>query len=193
MKRWLPILVAGLLMACSQAEGPAFNAKNITGSTLGANFLLHDGSGTTRRLADFRGKAVVIFFGWTRCPDVCPTTLATLARTMRLLESDAKRVQVIFITLDPERDKPEQLNTYVSSFDSNFLGLWGDPAATAATAKDFKVFYEKRNTGSGSDYAIDHFASSFAYDPAGQLRLLIPEDETPQKIAEDLRLLLAGR
>ncbi len=195
LRHWLPLvaLVALLLLACGRPAAPAFHANDITGSALGKDFLLQDGSGKKHRLADFHGKAVVVFFGYTRCADVCPTTLAGLAQAMRLLGSAARNVQVIFITLDPERDTPTDLGAFVSWFNPAFLGLWGDSATTAATAKAFDVYYTKRDTGSAMGYVIDHFAGSFVYDPAGRLRLLIPQDETPEQTAEDLRLLLAQK
>jgi protein SCO1 len=193
LRSWAPALAVLAVLGCSHPRPPAFHASDITGSSLGTDFDLRDGSGRPRRLSDFRGQAVVVFFGYTRCPDVCPTTLATLAGAMRILGSAAKRVQVIFITLDPQRDTPARLSRYTSWFYPTFLGLRGDPAETAATAKAFNVFYQKHDDGSAMGYSIDHFAGSFAYDPAGRLRLLISEGETSAQVADDLKLLLAGK
>lgn len=191
-RHWLVVL-ALLLAACGRGEVPAFHAEDITGSALGEDFRLQDGTGAARRLSEFRGQAVVVFFGYTRCPDVCPTTLARLAEVRKLLGPQGIRLQVIFISLDPERDTAAQTAAFAAFFSPSFLGLSGEPAAVAATARAFKVFYAKRDVGSAMGYAIDHFAGAFAYDPAGRLRLLIPQDEPPAQIAEDLRRLLAGQ
>jgi protein SCO1/2 len=186
----LSTLAVVFLLACDRGSA-GFHANDISGSVLGEDFQLQDGSGAVRHLADFRGQVVVVFFGYTRCPDVCPTNLVRLAAARRLLGREAKRVQVIFITLDPERDTPKQLSDFVAWFDPTFLGLWGDPATIAETASAFKVSYDKHDAGPALGYTIDHFAGSFAYDPAGRLRLLIAQDEPSQQIAEDIRLLLA--
>ncbi|OIR06805.1 hypothetical protein GALL_110530 [mine drainage metagenome] len=189
--RWLLPLIVLALAACSQA--PRFVSTDITGANFGRDFALTDQTGHLRHLSDYKGKAVVIFFGYTQCPDVCPTTLAGLAEAMKLLGADAKRVQVLFVTVDPERDTQALLAAYVPQFDPSFVGLYGDAATTAATAKEFKVFYQKVAGSTPQTYTIDHTASSYAYDPKGRLRLLIRHDETPQNVADDLRLLLAGK
>jgi protein SCO1 len=188
-----PLVASVLLLACGR-PAPMFHAEDITGSALGTNFRLQDGAGRARELAEFNGKVVVVFFGYTRCPDVCPTTLAGLAEARRLLGSDGgPRVQVIFVTLDPDRDTPQSLAAFVTWFDPTFLGLWGNSETTEATAKAFKVAYGKHVSDSVMGYSIDHFAGGFAYDPAGRLRLLIPQGEPPAQIAEDLAQLLAGK
>ena len=156
----------------------------------GANFSLTDQNGKPRSLADFRGKVVALFFGYTHCPDVCPTTLADLAQVMGMLGKDADRVQVLFITVDPERDKPEMLVNYMAAFHPSFLGLYGDATATAQAAKSFYVTYQKQPTTSG--YSVDHSVGTFLIDPEGRVRLRAPLAQRPAWIAEDIRLLLAG-
>jgi len=154
-----PFLVALVLtLAACSAGGPKFQASDITGSSFGRDFELKDPQGKTRRLADFKGKAVVLFFGYTQCPDVCPTTLAALAEAMKQLGPDADRVQVLFVTVDPERDTPQLLAQYVPAFDPRFLGLYGDADATSRTAKEFKVIYQKVPGASPGTYTMDHSA-----------------------------------
>jgi protein SCO1/2 len=141
-----------------------------------------------RRLADFRGKAVVVFFGFTHCPDVCPTTLADMAGVMKTLGPQADRVQMIFITVDPERDTPQALDQYVHAFDPRFIALRGDPDATQRVAKDFKIYYEKRKQG--DTYTVDHSAQSYVFDPQGRLRLLVRPQGVATDLPDDLRVLL---
>ena len=186
-------LVAALLLlalaACSP-DGPKFKSSDVTGSSFGREFALQDASGKTRTLADFRGKAVVVFFGYTQCPDVCPTTLSTLAETMKLLGPDADRVQVVFITIDPERDTPAMLGEYVPAFDKRFVGLAGDAAATERVAKEFKVIYQKQPGPTPTTYSMDHSAGVFVFDPQGRLRLYARHGQGPDAYAHDLRELL---
>jgi protein SCO1/2 len=185
------LLSLGLLLAgCS--EPPRFHSTDISGVDWGKEVALADHQGQPRRLADFRGKAVVLFFGYTQCPDICPTTLAAMRDAMSLLGADAARVQVLFVTVDPLRDTPELLAQYVPWFHPDFIGLWGDEATVAAVAKEFKVFYAKQAGTEPGSYSIDHTASSYAFDPQGRLRLVIRHGETPDRIAADLKLLLAG-
>jgi protein SCO1/2 len=141
-----------------------------------------------RHLQDFRGKAVVVFFGFTHCPDVCPTTLADIAGALKTLGPDADRVQVVFITVDPERDTPADLERYVKAFDPRFIALRGDPAATQRVAKDFKIYYEKRKQG--DTYSVDHSAQSYVIDPQGRLRLLVRPERLAADLPDDLRVLL---
>jgi protein SCO1/2 len=185
------VLAVAALAACSSG-GPTFKASDVTGSSFGHDFALKDPSGKERTLEDFRGKAVVVFFGYTQCPDVCPTTLATLATAMKELGPDADRVQVLFVTVDPERDTPELLAKYVPSFDPRFLGLWGDAAATARTAKEFKVIYQKVPGATPGSYTMDHSAGSYVFDPKGRLRLFVSNGQGPDVFAHDLRELLRG-
>lgn len=183
--------LALLLSGCS--ESSRFVSTDLSAVEWGKDFSLTDHKGQVRRLADFRGKAVVLFFGYTQCPDVCPTTLVTMRDAMALLGEDAQRVQVLFVTLDPARDTPQLLAQYLPSFHQSFLGLLGDDNAIAALAKDFKVFYVKQPGSTPGSYSIDHSTSSYAYDPQGRLRLLLRHGEAPANIAADLKLLLAGK
>ncbi|MGH8746784.1 MAG: SCO family protein, partial [Burkholderiales bacterium] len=166
------LLLACLLAGCG-ANGPKFRNTDITGAGYGETLSLTDPSGKLRTLADFRGKVVVLFFGYTHCPDVCPTTLAELSQVMKSLGPDADRVQVLFVTVDPERDTPAVLARYVTAFDPRFLGLYGDAAATRRAAKEFKVFYEKRKGSSPGEYTMDHSAGTYVIDPKGRLRLFV--------------------
>jgi len=183
------VALAASLLACT-AGGPQFKASDITGSSFGRDFELRDPQGNTRRLADFRGKAVVVFFGYTQCPDVCPTTLASLAEAMKELGPDADRVQVLFITVDPERDTPALLAQYVPAFDPRFLGLYGDAEATARTAKEFKIIYQKVPGSSAGTYTMDHSAGTYVFDPQGRLRLYVANGQGADVFAHDLRELL---
>jgi protein SCO1 len=176
-----------VLAACG-GSGPKFKSTDITGVDYGKSLELEDTSGRVRHLADFRGKAVVLFFGFTHCPDVCPTTLADLAGVMKALGADADRVQVLFVTVDPERDTPQDLDQYVHAFDPRFIALRGDPAATARVAKEFKIYYEKRKQG--DTYTVDHSAQSYVIDPAGRLRLLVRHDRLAEDLPHDLGVIL---
>ena len=175
--------------ACSP-DAPKFHSTDITGADFGRELALTGHDGKPRTLADFRGKAVVLFFGYTHCPDVCPTTLADLAGVMKKLGKDAERVQVLFVTLDPERDTPAVLAQYVPAFDPRFLGLYGDHAATQRAAKEFRIFYEKRAGSAPRAYTIDHSAQSYVFDPQSRLRLFVRQDRIATDLAEDLRTLL---
>lgn len=176
-------------LAGCDGGGPKFRNTDITGAEYAKGFALTDHNGRPRTLADFRGKVVVVFFGFARCPDVCPTTLVEFKQVMQKLGSDADKVQVLFITLDPERDTGPVLAQYIPAFDARFLGLYGDAASTQKTAKDFKVFYEKRAGSTPDSYTIDHTAASFAFDPAGRLRLYVKHDQIAT-LVEDIRTLL---
>ncbi|MCX7165467.1 MAG: SCO family protein [Rhodocyclales bacterium] len=188
--RVLLLSLALLLGACSP---PAkFNATELTGIDWGREFALNDHHGKLRHLADFKGRVVVMFFGYTQCPDVCPITLANMRELMPALGPDAERVQVLFVTVDPERDTPELLAQYVPAFHSSFLGLYGDAVSTATTANEFKVFYRKQPGATPSTYSVDHTAGSYVFDPRGRLRLYLRHGETPERMAQDIRRLLAG-
>ena len=183
-------LVLALTLAACSPEGPKFKASDVTGASFGRDFSLTDHTGKPRTLADYRGKAVVVFFGYTQCPDVCPTTLATLAETMKKLGPDADKVQVLFITVDPERDKPELLSHYVPAFDPRFVGLSGDAAATEKVAKEFKVIYQKQPGATPASYTVDHSAGVFVFDSQGRLRVYASHGQGPDVFAHDLRELL---
>ncbi|GIK85671.1 MAG: photosynthetic protein synthase I [Betaproteobacteria bacterium] len=179
------------LAACSQ-DGPSFKATDVTGAEFGREFALTGHDGRPRTLADFRGKAVVVFFGFTHCPDVCPTALSTLAEAKKKLGADGERVQGVFITVDPERDTPELLRNYVPAFDPAFVGLYGDAAATQRVAKEFKVLYRKVPGSTPDTYTMDHSAGMFVFDPQGRLRLYVGHGTAADALAQDLRTLLAS-
>ncbi|HUL93102.1 MAG TPA: SCO family protein [Burkholderiales bacterium] len=185
------VLAAAILGACS-GSGPSFRNTDITGADYGKDFALTDHNGRARKLADFRGKAVVIFFGYTHCPDVCPTTLAELKAAKEQLGEDGKRLQVLFVTVDPERDTQDLLSKYVPAFDPSFLGLYGDAAATARVAKEFKVFYQKAPGKTPASYTVDHTAGTYVFDPQGRLRLFVRQGNVPNLVA-DLKTLLDAR
>jgi protein SCO1/2 len=181
-----------LLAACGQGK-PAFQNTDITGAEFGQDFQLTDHNGQPRTLKDFSGKAVAVFFGFTRCPDVCPSTLAEMKAVRERLGTDADRLQVLFVTIDPERDTPKLLAEYVPSFDPSFLGLYGDMATTERTAKDFKVYYQKVPGSTPDNYSMDHTAASYLYDPRGHLRLYVRTGAGTDAITHDIKLLLDGR
>jgi protein SCO1 len=184
-------LGAALLAAvggCGE-QGPQFKNVDITGADYGKDLTLVDHTGKTRTLADFRGKAVAVFFGYTHCPDVCPTTLAELKMVKEQLGPDGERLQVLFVTVDPERDTQDVLARYVPAFDPTFIGLRGDAAATAKVAKDFKVFYQKVPGSKPDNYTVDHTAGSYVFDPQGRLRLFARQG-SPANLASDVRILL---
>jgi len=185
------ICLATLLAGCSEPR--RFVSTDLSMVDWGKDFNLTDHNGKPARLADFRGKAVVLFFGYTQCPDVCPTTLSIMRDAMALLGDDAKRVQVLFISVDPARDTPQLLAQYVPAFHPSFLGLYADEKAVAAVARDFKVFYAKQPGTTPGSYSIDHSTGSYAFDPQGKLRLLLRHGEAPANVAADLKLLLAGK
>lgn len=190
MKRLLLLLAASLLLACSP-KTPSFNATDITGGAFDPAFELTDHNGVKRSLADFRGKVVTVFFGFTQCPDVCPTTMIEMKEVMALLGDDAKHVQALFITIDPARDTQAVLGEYVPAFDSRFLGLYGDDAATAAVARGYRVFYEKVAGTTPDNYQMNHTAASYVIDAKGEMRLFVKYDEGAEAFAQDLRTLIA--
>ena len=167
---------------------PAFKAIDITGAPWGRDFRMPDQDGRVRTLADFRGDVVLLFFGFTQCPDVCPTTLARAADVVKRLGADGDRVRVVFVTLDPDRDTPTVLKAYIQSFDPRFVALRADQAATDAMAKGFHIAYQRVPTG--SSYTLDHTAITYAFDPAGRLRLAIGHEQTAATIAHDVKRLL---
>jgi protein SCO1/2 len=186
----LAVLAIGAALAGCTPDGPKFQSSDVTGANFGRNFALTDATGKPRTLADFKGKAVVIFFGYTQCPDVCPTTLAELAEVMKRLGPDADRVQVLFVTVDPERDTADLLAKYVPAFDPRFMGLRGDAAATEAVAKEFKIIYQKQPGATPGSYTMDHSAGTYIFDPQGRLRLYVSYGQGPEVFAHDLRELL---
>lgn len=181
------------LSACGEKAVPAFKNTDLTGLAYGRDFALHDHNGKLRTLADFKGKAVVMFFGFTQCPDVCPTTMVEMANVMKSLGPDADRVQVLFVTVDPERDTAELLKQYVPAFDPRFLGLRGDLLETDKTAKEFKVFYQKVPGKKAGSYTMDHTAGSYVFDPQGRIRLFVRHGQGTEPIVHDLKILLSDR
>ena len=180
------------LSACDRGK-PQFHSVDITGAEYAKDFKLTDFDGKPRTLADFKGKAVVLFFGFTQCPDVCPTTMTELAQVKKLLGADGDKVQGLFVSIDPERDTPAVLKEYMQNFDPSFLGLYaGSPEALAALAKDFKVYYKKVDGPTPTSYTMDHTAASFVYDPQGRLRLYARYGIGAQPLADDLKLLIKG-
>ena len=182
-------LCLAALAACDGAQ-TKFRGTDITGVDYGRSLELTDHHGKLRHLEDFRGKAVVVLFGYTRCPDVCPTTLADAALAMKQLGPDADRVQVLMVSVDPERDTQDVLAKYVPAFDARFLGMYGDLEATRRAAKEFKVYFEKRPGKTPDAYTIDHSAQAYVLDPSGRLRLFERHDRIAEDLAPDLRTLL---
>ncbi len=178
-----------LLAGCAPAR-PQFKTVDITGINYAQQFALTDENGQPRQLSDFRGKVAVVFFGYTSCPDVCPITLAELANVMKKLGPNASRVQVLFVTFDPERDTGPVLKRYLDNFDPTFLGLRGSDDQIKATAKDFKVFYEKVDGPTADSYTIDHQAVSYVFDTSGKPRLYVVDSTTTDDWVHDLNILL---
>lgn len=181
--------VANMMAACSPKNAPSFTALDITGAEYARDFRLLDAEGRPRTLADYRGKVVLVFFGFTQCPDVCPTTMAELAELRRRLGPDGEKVQGVFVSVDPERDTPEVLKGYLTAMDPSFVGLTGSPDEIKAVAKEFKVFYQKVETPSGG-YTIDHTAGSYIFDPQGQVRLFARYGMPIDQLTADVRQLL---
>jgi protein SCO1/2 len=177
-----------LLGACNQQT--QFQGSDVTGAAIGGDFHLTDHTGKARTLSDFQGKVVVIFFGYTQCPEECPTTLSRLASAMQKLGPDASRVQVLLITVDPERDTRQVLSQYVPAFDPTFLGLYGDAAATAEVAKEFKIIYQKQPGPTPGTYSMDHSTGTFIFDREGRLRVYESYAQGPDTLAHDIRALL---
>jgi protein SCO1/2 len=183
-------LTAGCGQPTPRAE---YRGSDITGADFGRRLALTDHDGRRRSLADFRGKLVVLFFGYTHCPDVCPTTLSDMAQALRMLSpQEAARVQVLFVTVDPERDRPEMLKRYVTYFHPSFLGLHGTPEEVARAARDFRIVYRKHTEPGAADYLVDHTAGSYVLDAEGRLRLFLPFAHSPQDIAHDLKTLMSA-
>lgn len=192
------VMVCGLLMnaGCGRAGSAAspakieFHATDITGADWGQDFRLLDPAGNLRTLADFRGKVVALFFGYTHCPDVCPTTLSDFAAALRQLGPEASKIQVLFVTVDPERDTAEILSRYVPYFNPTFLGMRPPPGELPQLAKTFKVVYQKNTIRSATDYLVDHSAGTYVFDAKGKLRLFVAYGSSAKLIAEDLHTLI---
>lgn len=197
MNRLIRFLSAGLLVsllsACNPSQevggGAKFNATDISGADFAQTLSLTDHTGKPRTLADFKGKVVALFFGYSHCPDVCPTTMADMKQTMKLLGANADKFQVLFVTLDPERDTQAILAQYVPDFDSRFIGLYGTKEEIATAVKDFKIFASKVESEGRSGYTIDHSAGIYLFDTAGKIRLYVDYGTKPADIASDVQKL----
>lgn len=180
-----------LLGGCSDSSKPGFSAIDLTGADYAKDFALTDHNGQARTLKDFQGKIVVMFFGYTQCPDVCPTSLTELAAVKKLLGPDGDKLQGLFVTIDPERDTPEVMKSYMANFDPSFLALHAaSPDKLAATAKDYKVYYKRVDGKSPTSYTMDHSAGMYVYDTQGRLRLYSRYGSGAGALAADIKLLL---
>ena len=182
-------LATGTMYACSEQK-PAFSSIDVTGADYAKDFALADHNGQPKSLKDFAGKVVVLFFGYTHCPDVCPTTMAELAEIKKLLGEDGAKLQAVFVTIDPERDTPAVLKAYMGNFDPAFLALAPTPPQLAALAKDYKIYYKKVEGKTDTSYTMDHSAGSYVYDTQGKLRLFTRYGTGPKPLADDIRMLL---
>ena len=189
LKAFALTLAAGALVACSP-DALKFKSIDITGADYAKGFELTDHNGAQRTLADFKGRVVVVFFGFTQCPDVCPTALTDLAEVKRLLGPQGDKLQGIFITVDPERDTPEVLKAYMANFDPGFLALRPSPAQLPEVAKAFKIFYKKVEGQTATSYTMEHSAGSYVFDTQGRVRLYTRPAIGAQGLAEDIALLL---
>ena len=180
---------AGIFSACSP-KGPKFQGVDLTGAEYGRDLPLPDQHGKDRSIKDFAGKVVVVFFGYTQCPDVCPTSMQELAEVKQMLGKDGDRLQGIFVTVDPERDTPEVLKAYMANFDPSFLALYGTPEQLAAVAKDFKIYFKRVDGQTPTSYTMDHSAGSYVYDTKGRLRVYHRYGAGAQSLAADVRALL---
>ncbi len=191
----LGLAATALLSGCDRITGNStaatFHFTDITGAEFARKLDLPDVDGKPRSLADWKGKVTVVFFGYTQCPDVCPTTMAELAQIRTLLGADGDKLQTVFVTIDPERDTADILKGYVANFGPGVVALRGDAAQTAATAKEFKVFVAKAPGKSPGSYTMDHSAASFVFDPAGRVRLFVPYGSDPKILAADIKQLFA--
>ena len=192
-RRFLLIIASLLLLACADKPLP-FKAKPVPDSPMAPNFKLTDQSGQPRALSDFRGKVVSLFFGFTHCPDICPTHLARQAEVMRLLGPQANEVAVLFVTLDPERDTPSALKTYMDAFDPRFIALTGTQEETDKVARQYKIFWQKTPLpDSALVYTIDHTTNSFVIDQSGRSRLIVPHEMSASDVAHDLQLIISNK
>ena len=187
VRTWILLM---LLMAGCAPEKPIFNAIDITGANYAQSFTLRDHNGTTRNLTDFKGKVVVLFFGYTQCPDVCPTSLSELVRVKQLLGANGELMQGVFVTVDPERDKPEMLKAYMANFDDSFVAFVPTPAELGDLAKKFKIYYKRVEGQTPTSYTMDHSAGSYVYDQQGRLRLFSRYGLGAEKMAQDIQVLI---
>ncbi|WP_085317682.1 SCO family protein [Derxia lacustris] len=190
--KFAAVALALVLALAGCSHKPEFHGTDITGSSIGGDFSLTGHDGQPRTLAQFKGKAVVLFFGFTHCPDICPTTMAVLSQAMKQLGPDADKVQVLFVSVDPERDTPELLGHYVPAFDPRFIGLTGTPEQVAEVARQWRAFYQKVPGSTPDSYSVDHFAGMYVLDAQGQLRLFLRGEQPPADIAADLKKIVEG-
>jgi protein SCO1/2 len=184
-------LLCGSVIVGCKSEAPSFKSTDVTGADYGKQLTLTNvGTGKATSLDDFRGKLLLVFFGFTHCPDICPTTLAKAAQVKKELGSQGDKLQVLFVTVDPERDTPEVLSRYVPAFDGSFIGLRGDPDETAKAAREFKVFFQKVPNRDGTSYNVDHTAASYVLDTQGRLRLFVRHTQPVEEIVADIKQLL---
>lgn len=190
------LAAAGLLAGCDRigvgSGAPTFHFTDITGAEFARKLDLPDVDGKPRTLADWNGKVTVVFFGYTQCPDVCPTTMAELAQIRKLLGAEGDKLQTVFVTIDPERDTAEVLKAYVANFGPGVVALRGNADQTAAAAKEFKVFFQKVPGKAPGSYTMDHSAASFVFDPHGRVRLFVPYGADPKVLAADIKQLVAA-
>lgn len=179
----------GLFGACSPQQA-VFSSVDVTGADYAKTFELTDHNGQVRHLSDFAGKVVVMFFGYTQCPDVCPTSMAELAEVKKALGKDGERLQGLFVTVDPQRDTPELLKGYMANFDPTFLALYTTPDKLVELAKEYKIYFKKVDGKTPTSYTMDHSAGSYVYDTKGQLRLFTRYGSGPKALTEDIRILL---
>jgi protein SCO1/2 len=190
---WLAALLFVFAAACSRQAAESFKTTDITGAPYGRRLALTDHTGKPRNLEDFKGKAVVLFFGYAQCPDVCPTTLALLKDVKERLGPDGGKVQVLFVTVDPERDTQQVLAAYVQSFGPDFVGLYGDLEATQQAAKEFKIHFAKSAGATPTSYTVDHSSAVYILDTQGRLRLFAKPDTPVDAYVHDIKLLLAAK
>lgn len=191
---WLLILGLALMVAAGFFHNylhPAnFHGTDLSGAEFGKDFHLRDAQGQPRSLADYRGKVVTLFFGYTQCPDVCPTNLSAMASVVKKLGADGDKLQVLFVTIDPERDTPALLQEYAPAFNPKFVGLWGDAAQTTQVIKDFRLIVKKEPGPTPSSYLVDHTASTYVFDPKGRLRLQFAHRTATDDMVADIRKLM---
>jgi protein SCO1/2 len=188
--RFTAIWVVALLAACQPQGSQSFNSVDITGANYARDFALIDHNGNRKTLADYRGKVVLMFFGYTQCPDVCPTTMSDMAQVKAKLGGAGDKLQVLFVTVDPERDTRQVLAQYVPNFDRSFVGLYGSADEIARTAKEFKVIYQKVPGKTPTSYSVDHTAGSYVFDAQGKLRLFVKHSQSIDSIAADIKRLI---
>jgi len=188
-RNFLWALVVFALAACSP-DKPKFNGIDITGADYAKGFTLTDHNGQSRSLSDFKGKVVVLFFGYTQCPDVCPTSMAELAEVKRLLGADGDKLQGVFVTVDPTRDTTELLKVYMANFDPTFLAFVPTAEELTDVAKRFKIYYKKQDGKTPTSYTMDHSAGSYVYDTQGNVRLYSRYGSGAQVLAQDIQMLL---